>query len=41
MGSEETGKPARPELEVFTVGVGGQRIADLERFALGKYVCKL
>ncbi len=35
MGSEETGKPARPELEIFTVGIGGQRIADLERLAQG------
>ena len=41
VGSEETGNPARPELEIFTVGVGGQRVADLEIFALGKYVFKL
>jgi hypothetical protein len=35
MGSEETGVPARPEIEIFTVGVGGQRVKDLERAALG------
>ena len=37
MGSDETGYPARPELEIFTVGVGGQRVKDLEKIALGKY----
>ena len=37
MGSEETGYPARPELEIFTVGVGGQRVTDLEKIAQGKY----